>query len=80
MSFRAILSSARKARPICAAPLQRRGNLLLVQNPNLDCVPCQQEGCERHRESRSDCLDQMAVDRVVSAVEELLAERAPLAG
>ena len=62
------------------APLQRRGNVLLVQNPILACVPCQQEGCERHRESRSDCLDQLASDRVVSAVEELLAERAPLAG
>ncbi len=62
------------------APLQRRGNVLLVQNPNLDFVPCQQECCERHRESRSDCLDQLAADRVVNAVEDLLNQPASLAG
>lgn len=57
------------------APLQRRGPVLLLQNPDLPCVPCQLEGCERHRESRSDCLDRLPAARVIDAVEILLAER-----
>lgn len=52
---------------------QRRGNVLLLQNPDLACVPCQLEGCERHRSSRSDCLDRLPAARVVVAVEQMLA-------
>ena len=37
---------------------QRTRNVVLVQGPGA-CVPCQQLGCERHRLSRSDCLDQL---------------------
>ncbi len=39
---------------------QRRGNVLLLQNPDLECVPCQLEGCDRHRGSHSECLDRLA--------------------
>ena len=65
---------------IGAAPYQRmaavqsRGNVLLLQNPDLPCVPCQLEGCERHRESRSDCLDHLAPARVLQAADRLLAQ------
>src|SRR5207247_2495630 len=45
--------------------LQRRGNVALLQEPSLPCVPCQEEGCEKHRESRSDCLDAMQAERVI---------------
>lgn len=55
---------------------QRRGNVLLLQNDSLSCVPCQQEGCARHRESRSDCLDTLPAPRVLDALERLLGEAA----
>jgi heptosyltransferase III len=51
---------------------QQRGNVLLVQNPTLACVPCQEEGCERHRESYSACLDTLPAERVISAVDRVL--------
>lgn len=58
------------------AALQRRGDVILLQNADLPCVPCQLEGCERHRESRSDCLDQLPAQRVIDAVDALLGEAA----
>jgi heptosyltransferase-3 len=54
------------------APQQRRGNVLLLQNPDLACVPCQLEGCERHRGSHSDCLDRLSAERVIEAADVLL--------
>jgi heptosyltransferase-3 len=47
--------------------LQVRGNVALVQELSLPCVPCQGEGCEKHRASRSDCLDRMSAARVIEA-------------
>jgi hypothetical protein len=35
-------------------------------------MPCQAEGCERRLDSGSVCLDELAVERVVAAVEEAL--------
>jgi len=52
--------------------LQRRGNVALLQEPSLDCVPCQQEGCERRRDSRADCLERMSAERVIAAAREAL--------
>jgi len=57
-----------------AGTVQRRGNVWLVQNP-LPCMPCQLEGCARHIESHSQCLDEMPVRQVLGAVEEALASR-----
>ncbi|HQR56943.1 MAG TPA: glycosyltransferase family 9 protein [Burkholderiaceae bacterium] len=54
------------------APQQRRGNVLLLQNPDLACVPCQLEGCERHRGSHSECLDRLPAERVIDAAALLL--------
>jgi heptosyltransferase-3 len=54
-----------------AAPLQRRGNVWLVQNP-LPCLPCQLEGCERRLESYSACLDELPADKVIAAVDAAL--------
>jgi heptosyltransferase-3 len=51
---------------------QRRGNVMLLQNPELTCVPCQLEGCERHRGSHSQCLDRLSAARVIEAAELLL--------
>jgi heptosyltransferase III len=54
--------------------IQRRGNVWLVQNPLL-CLPCQQEGCDRRLDSRSQCLDELTVNQVVSAVDQALTVR-----
>jgi heptosyltransferase-3 len=43
----------------------------LIQG-NGDCVPCDLEGCERHRQSRSECLDQLPVKRVIEAIRQAL--------
>ena len=59
--------------------LQRRGNVALLQEPSLPCVPCQGEGCEKHRESRSDCLDRMSATRVIDAAREALSRGAAAA-
>jgi heptosyltransferase-3 len=60
-----------------AGSIQRRENVWLVQNPSLPCMPCQREGCERHLESYSQCLDEMSVAHVLAAVEQALAAAAP---
>jgi heptosyltransferase-3 len=52
--------------------LQVRGNVALLQEPSLACVPCQEEGCEKHRESRADCLDRMDAGRVIDAARAAL--------
>jgi heptosyltransferase-3 len=54
------------------AASQRRGNVLLLQEPSLSCVPCQSEGCERHRESFSACLDALSATEVIAAAQALL--------
>lgn len=51
---------------------QLRGNVLLLQNPDLACVPCQLEGCERHRGSHSECLDRLPAGRVIAAAAQML--------
>jgi heptosyltransferase III len=51
--------------------IQQRGNVWLVQNP-LPCLPCQQEGCERHIGSYSACLDELSPRHVLQAVEQAL--------
>jgi heptosyltransferase-3 len=58
-----------------AGHMQQRGNVWLVQNP-LPCLPCQQEGCERHLTSRSQCLDELSAGVVVRAVDQALQSRA----
>lgn len=52
--------------------IQNRGNVWLVQNP-LPCLPCTLEGCERHIDSRSVCLDELAPAQVLAAVDRALA-------
>jgi heptosyltransferase-3 len=44
---------------------------MLVQGPG-NCVPCQQQGCERHRTSRSDCLDELEPAPVIAAAATML--------
>jgi heptosyltransferase-3 len=59
--------------------IQRRKNVWLVQNP-LPCLPCQNEGCERHILSFSTCLDELAPAQVLRAVDAALASQSMSAG
>jgi len=54
------------------AAIQFRDNVSLVQEPSLACVPCQGEGCDKHSESHSECLDRMSAARVIDAAREAL--------
>lgn len=54
-----------------AGSIQRRGNVWLVQNA-LPCTPCQLEGCARHLESHSQCLDELTVQQVLRAADQAL--------
>jgi heptosyltransferase-3 len=58
-----------------AGTIQARGNVWLVQNP-LPCLPCQQEGCLRRRDSHSECLDALPLRQVLEAVDAALARSA----
>jgi heptosyltransferase-3 len=49
----------------------RQGNVIMIQGPG-DCVPCRLEGCDRHIDSDSDCLQNIGVATVIAAVETLL--------
>jgi heptosyltransferase-3 len=57
-----------------AASMQNRGNVWLVQHP-FPCTPCQLEGCERQVESVSQCLLQLSLCSVLSALDQALALR-----
>lgn len=50
---------------------QRSGNVVLVQGAGA-CVPCHLEGCDRHIDSYSDCLQQLPAAQVIAAIEQLL--------
>jgi heptosyltransferase-3 len=52
--------------------IQRRGNVWVLQNP-LPCLPCERLGCENHLASRSQCLDELSVYQVLTAVDQALA-------
>jgi heptosyltransferase-3 len=57
-----------------AGTIQQRGNVFLVQHA-FPCTPCQREGCERHLDSASACLDKLSVDEVLAAVDQALVFR-----
>ena len=46
-------------------------NVTLLQGEG-DCVPCLEEGCERHQQSRADCLREMPAARVIAAAQRVL--------
>jgi heptosyltransferase-3 len=49
----------------------RVGNVWLLQGEG-ECVPCFQEGCERHIQSLSACLQQLPAQRVIDAAAQML--------
>ena len=52
--------------------IQNSGNVWIVQNP-LPCLPCTFEGCERHIDSTSICLEELSAAQVLAAVDQALA-------
>ena len=50
---------------------QRVNNVVLLQGGG-DCVPCMEEGCDRHIASLSDCLQELPAANVIAALRELL--------
>lgn len=57
--------------PFVSKGNQRVNNVILVQGPQ-DCVPCYLEGCERHQQSYSACLEAIKPEQVINAITELL--------
>jgi heptosyltransferase-3 len=47
---------------------QTVGNVTILQGPG-DCVPCRKAGCEDRASSNSECLDQLAPDQVIEALQ-----------
>jgi heptosyltransferase III len=50
---------------------QRAGNVVLLQGEGA-CVPCMQDGCDRHLRSPSACLQQLTAETVIEAARRLL--------
>jgi heptosyltransferase-3 len=46
---------------------QHVNNVILIQG-KADCVPCHLEGCDKHRQSRSQCLDTLSPELVEEAI------------
>lgn len=57
--------------PFAKVGTRRVNNVLLVQGQGA-CVPCHEEGCDRHKMSRSRCLEQLPSRNVIRAVHGLL--------
>ncbi len=50
---------------------QKKGNVSIIQGQK-DCVPCMSEGCQRHINSSSDCLEELTSERVLAAALNML--------
>ena len=62
---------ARDVNPWRRLGTQRVNNVTLIQG-NAACVPCFNEGCDRHVASFSDCLQQLPVSKVIAAIADAL--------
>ena len=50
---------------------QQVNNVFLVQGTG-ECVPCYQEGCDRHRLSHSDCLNRLPAKKIQAIARSIL--------
>jgi heptosyltransferase-3 len=57
--------------PFVTKGSQHVNNIYLIQGQQ-DCVPCYLEGCERHQQSYSACLDGISPEQVQSVVADIL--------
>lgn len=56
---------------------QHINNVYLIQG-EVDCVPCHFEGCDKHRQSRSQCLDLLPPQRIKETINQALKHSAQL--
>ena len=57
--------------PFVSHGLQQVDNVYLIQDETpRGCIPCQLEGCEKNRNSHSDCLDQLSAQTVINAISQ----------
>lgn len=55
--------------PFRSQGTQRVNNVLLVQGESdQNCLPCQGEGCDRHRQSHSACLDELSANNLIGII------------
>ncbi|WP_339051168.1 glycosyltransferase family 9 protein [Rickettsiella endosymbiont of Xylota segnis] len=57
--------------PFVRVGSQHRNNVYLMQGSGV-CVPCFQEGCDQHINSRSRCLEGLTAQRVINKVKRLI--------
>ena len=61
------------AQPFHRQGIQSVNNVTIIQNPEKrECIPCQGEGCDRHRQSHSSCLDELTPHIVIDAIVGIL--------
>jgi heptosyltransferase-3 len=64
--------------PFAACGLRQVNNVYLIQGQTeQNCLPCQLEGCDKHRNSHSACLDQLSSSRVIDVITQTLQVRQP---
>lgn len=61
----------RDRKPFQEKGSQQHNNVTLLQSDEPACIPCQQEGCFRHQNSESICLNLFPAEKVVTALKEL---------
>ena len=52
----------------------RAGNVMLLHS-SLPCVPCRKKGCDNRDNSRTECLDEIQANRVLGAIDSLMARK-----
>lgn len=61
------------ANPFTERGTQSIGNVHLLQIPTYKaCIPCQNEGCHLHRQSNSECLDDLPSSFVIEYIQKAL--------
>ncbi|MEI8574680.1 glycosyltransferase family 9 protein [Methylomonas sp. LW13] len=64
--------------PFASRGASQVNNVYLLQGQTeQNCLPCQLEGCDRHRESYSACLDQLSSGRVIDVIAQTLQAKRP---
>ena len=59
--------------PFVSVGTQAISNVCLIQGRSeRSCVPCQLEGCDKHRESRSACLDELSANTVINILTQFV--------
>ena len=51
---------------------QHVNNVYLFQNDRPSCIPCYLEGCDRHQQSHSECLDALNPIQIQNVLDKLL--------